>query len=136
MSIEADLVTYVLADAAIAAKIVNRILPVFADHDPKGPYITYRRLSTDRDHTHSGPVLIPTIRFLLTSWDNKFDDAISLSDLVRKRLEAGGAQAWGSSAVKLSRVIDESDNFEPSPELLEKQYFGRDLTLEIRITET
>ena len=136
MSIEGDMVTYVLADATISAIIGAGMNPVFASHDPQAPYISYRRVNTDRLVTHSGAEKRATVQFVVTCWDKEYDDAIDLADKVRLRLDGKGKTTWGTTPVHFYRVIDETDNFEPSPELLEKQFFGRDLTVEIRFTET
>ena len=131
MSIETDLQTFVTDDPDIRAVITERMFPVFASKDPDVPYITYRRLSTDRLRTHSGVEGRPEIRFLLTCWSTDYDEAISLADKLRHRVDATSTE-WNSPRVHSCFVIDESDNFIPSVELLEKQYFGRDLTIEIR----
>jgi len=135
MSIEADLTTFVCAGTSINAVIADRMYPVFSKKDTTAPYIVYRRLSTDRLHTHSGTELRATVRFLLTCWAETFDAAIALGNLVRSRVD-GVKSTWTSSTVHRCFLVDESDNFEPSPELLEKQYYGRDLTIELNFTES
>ena len=134
MSIEAGLTAFITDDPAIAAVIDDRVFPVFASKDPDAPYITYRRLSTDRLRTQSGVERRTEVRFLLTCWDDTFGGAMDLANLLRERLDATKTQ-WKTPVVHSCFVIDESDNFVPSIELLEKQFYGRDLTIEIRYIE-
>ena len=135
MSIEGDLTTFVTANAAVKAVITDRMYPVFSKKDPNAPYIVYRRLNTDRLRSHGGTELRATVRIMMTCWAETFDAAISLANKVRTCVD-GVKGTWTSSVVHRCFLVDESDNFEPSVELLEKQFYGRDLTIELNFTET
>ena len=135
MSIEGDMTTFVTADVAVNAVIANRMYPVFSRADPKQPYIVYRRINTERLPSHTRSELRARVQFIVTCWALSFDAAIDLCNKVRSRVD-GVKGLWTASTVHSSFVRNETDNFEPSVELLEKQFYGRDLTLEISFTET
>lgn len=136
MSIEGDMTTFVCADAAVNAVTADRMYPVFAPHNATVPYIVYRRASTDRLKTHTGAIGRSRTMFILTCWAKKYDIAMDLAAKVRTRLDATGkGDVWTISVIGSCFVTGESDAFEPSPELLEKQFYGRELTVEISHTE-
>ena len=135
MSIEGDMRTFILADGDVSAVIGTRMYPVFSQHDPEEPYLVYRRINTERLHSHARSELRPRVQFIITCWADSFDDSIDLCNKVRSRVD-GVKGVWGASTVHSSLVRNETDNFEPSAELLEKQFYGRDLTVEISFTET
>lgn len=135
MSIEGDMTTFVTADTAVNAVIADRMFPVFSQHKPANPYIVYRRINTERLHTHTRSELRARVQFIITCWTPSFDASIDLANKVRARVD-GVKGTWTTSVVHSSIVRNETDNFEPSVELLEKQFYGRDLTLEISFTET
>ena len=136
MSIEGDMTTFITADTAVNAVIADRMYPVFATNEQTQPYIVYRRINTERLMTHTRSELRPEVQFLVTCWALSFDAAIDLANKVRSRVDGINSQTWTSSPIHYVHVTNETDNFEPSPELLEKQFYGRDLTIEIRFTET
>lgn len=135
MSIEGDMTTFVTADTDVHAIIANRMYPVFANHDTVVPYITYRRVNTERLGSHSGAAgnCVRTT-FLLSCWAQTYDGAIDLSKKVRIRMDYVKG-TWTTSIVKSCIVRNEADNFVPSPELIEKQYYARDITVEISHNE-
>ncbi len=136
MSVEDELTTFVTADSAVATLIANRMYPVVAPAEDQGgtaPYIVYRRLGTARLGTMGGPGSAK-VRFRLTCWAVTYDGATALADAVRARLD-GQSGAWGGLTVQHCTVEDESDAFEPSPELLDRQFLGRQLDVEIMHAE-
>lgn len=136
MSIEGDMTTFVCADTDVHAMIADRMYPVFARHDATSPYIVYRRTATERPKTHTGVTGVARATFILTCWSKSYDEAMDLANKVRARLDATGRGAtWTATIIRSCFVVGESDSFEPSPELLEKQYYGREITVEIAYVE-
>ena len=137
MSIEFALQTFVLADSSITDIIGARLFPVSALLGTVWPYILYRRASTPREPTHGGSTGKARATFVLSCWSKNYDDSIALAALVIARLHAVRG-TWGTGAnetiVSSSFVTDEADNFDASPELLEEQYYGRDVTVALSYT--
>lgn len=130
MELEEALQAYVVADESISAVIASRMYPVFAPESAASPYLVYRVLSTQREYTMSGPTgtAQPTIK--ITCWADTYPAAKALARLVRSRLD-GYRGTMGGISVRRIFLNDESDAFEPSPELLQRQMFGRELDFEI-----
>ena len=127
MSIETELRTWVLGDSDIVDEIADRIFPVFAPSTAPQPYIVFRLMANERIQDMQGPQNAEPV-FRLTCWTDDYDDTIALATLVRKRLDNSDRDDdWGTINMQHAKLTDESDAFEPSPELLEKQYYGRQL---------
>lgn len=147
-TLEAALQNYIATDASILAITTHansqgvsreNIYPIFAPRKTTAPYIVYRRTDTDRDRMHNSAGLtgMSGATFSITCWATTHDGAMDLADLVRTRLDGagrGGAN-WDSVIVNGVMVTDISDTFEAYPELVEKQLYGRELTVEIRYEE-
>ena len=130
MSIETELVAFLIADSAVAALIERRMFPVFAPHDADAPYIVYRRMTTPRLSTMGGPgTAHPTFR--LTCWAMTYAGAIDLGNAVRGALDGQKGPLWGDIQVQSVSLENESDAFTPSVELEEEQMLGRQLDFEI-----
>lgn len=143
MNIETSLQHFVLTDTDISALLVHdneagteqeHMFPVFASAKAVAPYIVYRRSATDRSRTMSGPTGHAQPTFILTCWAKSYDESIDLATKVRARLD-GEKGTWSGVSIEHCNVTDETDAFNPSPELEEKQFFGRELTVEIQHEE-
>ena len=143
MSIETGLQNFVATDPDIAAIIVHdnlsnteleHMFPVVASEKAVLPYIIYRRTAASRPTTMSGTTGHVQPTFELTCWATTYDVAIDLADKVRIRLHGKKATLSGV-VVEHMFVTNETDTFDPSPELKEKQVFGRELTVELQYEE-
>lgn len=143
MNIETSLQHFVLTDTDISALLLHdneagteqeHMFPVFASAKARAPYIVYRCSSTVRLRTMSAPTGHAQPTFILTCWTDSYDASIELAAKVRTRLD-GEKGVWSGVTIEHCNVTDETDAFNPSPELLEKQFFGRELTVEIQHKE-
>lgn len=138
VSIEEDFQNFVANVAAVRTLIfansIERMFPAYAPDSATLPYIVYRRASTNRGRNHSGPNTKATVTFEVTCWADSYDNAIDLANKVRVGID-GKKGTWGSSAIGYCFVMNETDVFEPSPELTQKQFYGRELTIELKHTE-
>lgn len=143
MTIEAALQNFVSTDPDTLALIYHQtedhtpqehMFPEFATAKAVAPYIVYRRSATDRLRAMAGPVGHAQATFILACWATTYDGAMALAEKVRIRLD-GAKGTWNGIVVEHCHVLNESDAFEPSPELLDKQYYGRQLTVEIQHNE-
>ena len=110
------------------------MFPVFATEKAVPPYIIYRRVITDRARRHSGVSGESQVTFTVTCWATTYDGSMDLSNKVRAVLD-GVNGTWGSMRIGHCHITNESDVFEPSPELMERQFYGRQLTVDIQHTE-
>ncbi len=117
----------------------EHIFPVYAQASAVQPYIVYRRTNTRRDRVHTGTGLsgLSSVIFSVICWASTQNAAMDLARKVRARLDGAGKGGvdWDSIIVNGVMVTDENDVFEQYPEIIEKQLYGRELTVEIRYEE-
>jgi hypothetical protein len=133
MSIESDLRAYVLANSAVAAIVGTKMYGIFAPDNVEVPFITYRRLPSGagQQQVHAGATTPTKSIFRLVCWASTYENAIALADKVRACLN-GQKGTWTNSTVRHCWMQgDESDVFQESPELTQREYFGRQLDFEI-----
>ena len=104
---------------------------VFAHDEAEAPYMTIRRLKTAREYDMDGPSGLCEPVFRITCWAATYMAAKASADAIREALSVRRSQL-PIAGIDRAEVIDELDSFEPSPELLTKQLFGR--TLDVLIT--
>jgi hypothetical protein len=83
MSIEMALVSLLINDADVNAKVGDRIFPVYVPEDKSLPAITYQEISGPRDAVMSGASGLVNARFQINCWTKKYRGARELADLVR-----------------------------------------------------
>ncbi len=117
----------------------EHIFPVYAQASAVQPYIIYRRTSTRRDRIHTGTGLtgLSSAIFSVICWAKTQNVAKDLALKVRARLDGAGKGGvdWDSIIVNGVMVTGDDDVFEQYPEIIEKQLYGRELTVEIRYEE-
>lgn len=137
--IEEALQDWLVADTDVAALIVHNnsegtswdhMFPVFAHEDAAAPFIAYRLDSTEQGSTHDGPDGHSTVTFVLACWATTHEGAIDLATKVSTALH-GTRRYWGSQRTKHVFVRNIRDVFEVYPELIQRQFFGREVTVEI-----
>src|SRR3990167_10750863 len=85
--IEPDLVSYLLADNAIVARIVDRIYPETLGQDPALPAITYTRINSQHAELLSGDPDLSFGSFQISCWAETPSAAAELAGLVRARVQ-------------------------------------------------
>ena len=133
MSIEAEMVKFLKADATVKGLVADRLYPVLAPEDAEAPYIVYRRMGTPREETMRGPGT-PDPRFRLTCWAGDYEQAIDLADAVRARMD-GQPGHWGDIHVQRVKLEDESDVFDLYEFDMHADGFGRQLDFTITHSE-
>ena len=130
--IEVDLANWIKAIEAVAAA-GGRVYPIFAPAEAAAPYIVYRRLQTQQDYGMEGPSNPVNPTFRLTVWHERYEGAVALGEALRVAIDA--YQRGQVAGVQAMSVADRSDAFEPSPELLQRQFYGRQIDLSLRHDE-
>jgi len=91
MSVQTDLVAFVLADAAIAALIGTRIYPGgLLPQNPALPAITYRLISGNWIQTATGAAGLAGPRIQIDCWAKTYAGADALFELVRLGINGKG----------------------------------------------
>lgn len=121
--IEAAIVTYLLADAQIAALAGERV-----DHDatPQGeadPRITVMRVDTQRSDVLEGPTGLAHARVQIDCWAGTKVAAKQLADRVRIRLN-GFAGNMAGVTVRGCTLENERDSYEKPATAREMPEFG------------
>ena len=112
MSLETAMRAYVLADAAIAAVVGQRMYPRGLPQGPTLPALVYLRVDTRREHDMDGPDGLPRPRVQVTAWAANVQAATELAALVRVRLD-GYRGAWGDVTVGSCLCVGERDLDDP-----------------------
>jgi len=86
--IEQGLVTFLLADAGLAALIADRLHDDVLPQKPTVPALVWQRISTPREHSHSGSSHYATPRFQFSCWAKTRLGAIQLANTLRSALDA------------------------------------------------
>lgn len=130
MTLEGDMTTLITADVAVKAVIEDRMFPLVAPKASERPFVSYARTATELTRVHAGSANHAVASFRLTCWSLSYDASMALAVLVRAVID-NEAAVWGATTVQRCFVESESDELEPSPELLDLQLIGRNLDVEI-----
>lgn len=127
MSIEADLRTFLLADAGVAAIVASGgVYSAPAPQDAKMPFVLYQKLTGERVRSLCGPSGLAFPSYQLDCWSDdpqlggSYAQVKALAQAVRKALD-GYKGRWSGLSVWIS-LLDERD----SPE---------DLTRALHVTQ-
>lgn len=103
------LYTFLTAHAGLAALVGTRIYPRRWPRNPVFPLVAYRRISTHRELTHSGPsdLADPRIQFDVVATDPDTADAVA--EQLRLALH-GYRGAMGDVPVGSVRVVNDLDD--------------------------
>ncbi len=115
MSIEADIITHMLAVSGIAALVSDRIQPLRLDQNSALPGITLNRIGTTPQHRQEGKAQEFETRIQFDIWATSYKSAKAVASQVRLALD-GFRGTMGSSRVDSVRFLDEIDDFEPENE--------------------
>ena len=112
MTLEAELRTYTLAGAAVAALVGARMHARMLPQTPTLPAIVYQRIDTRRLHEMTGPDALPRPRMQVTSWATTPAGAYELAAAVRQRLD-GYRGTWGTLTIGSCLCVGERDVDDP-----------------------
>lgn len=84
--IEADVRTYLLADATVAALIDERVYPVSLPQTAVLPAVTYQRVFGTEGITHQGPSGLERTRIQFDCWATTYAEATALAEAVTDAL--------------------------------------------------
>lgn len=112
MTLEAELRTYTLAGAAVAALAGTRMHARMLPQTPTLPAVVYQRIDTRREHDMAGPDGLPRPRMQVTSWATTPAAAYDLAAAVRQRLD-GYAGTWGTLTIGSCLCVGERDLDDP-----------------------
>jgi len=107
MSIESDLVSHLLADAAVSALVGIKIYPMKAPQNVTNPYITYQVISDNSNQCIGGEVYQNDTRFQVDCWSTKYSEVKAIKEAVISAL----------IGFKSSNSISNMDDYEPDTKL-------------------
>lgn len=114
MTVESVLVTRLNGFAGLTALVGTRIRPNRAEQNIAKPYITFRRVSADRDSAMGVDVGTVTARFQFDVWAEDFTSMAAVGEQLRLAL-----QRWRNSSgtvVDDTFIVSEIDLFETETE--------------------
>jgi hypothetical protein len=95
---------YLLADAAIAALIGDRIYPNAMPQGVRATSIVYNRISDVGYHVYAGPLGFARPRYQLDAWAQTPDEAAALAGAIKERLD-GFAGVMGTPPVTVQGAL-------------------------------
>lgn len=105
--IRVGLRAYLLGESAISTAVGgDRIFPVVLKQGEKRASIVYSRISGLGDHHMQGASGLARPRIQIDCWAPKADDAVSLANLVKERIDGfRGSMLWGDNSPAEAIVV-------------------------------
>lgn len=117
MKIEQALVTYLLTQTGLKGKISSRIYAMHAPASVTFPFLTYRRISTDRllthDQTYNG-LSTPRIQFDIMA--KTYQSALDVLEELRKSLQGFQGTMGGVGGVYVGAVLPALEQHDDDPD--------------------
>jgi hypothetical protein len=116
--LEAELRAFLIADAAVAALVGERVYPAPAPQNSLMPFVTFQRISATREYTLAGPAGLAGVLMQIDCWadapeyDGNYAVTKEVATAVRLCLE-GYSGLFTSIYVQEITVDNERDVFEP-----------------------
>lgn len=107
---EAAIRSVLLASPAMAALIGNRVFPVLAPATAPLPFVTWRRISVQRQQSMAGPIGMPTVYLSVDVFAETYEAARTLADAIRQVLDGWGGEMNDVSVASVS-LTNEADGF-------------------------
>jgi hypothetical protein len=107
---EQALYTRLSTYAGLVALVSTRIYPLVAPQNATKPYITYSRISTQREYSYSGYSNLQRVRFQISCYAETYAAAKAIAIQVMAAVEA-----W--TAVQAAFVENQTDLFEKETKL-------------------
>jgi hypothetical protein len=92
-----DLVNHLTTDAAVIAKVGDRVYPQILPQAPVFPAITYNQVSGVRERDLCGPTGRTRPRITINAWAERYADARALADAIREALSDLSGSIMGGS---------------------------------------
>jgi hypothetical protein len=107
--IETALRDYLLADASIAAAVVDRVYPDVLPQNPTLPAMTYTRISTRSPELVDGNPDLLSALFQIACWSTSRLGAATLASYVRTRMIGVGGSGFQKGGIEDERSDEEPD---------------------------
>ena len=115
MSIEAGLVTHLLADGPVAALVAARVDPIKLPQSPTYPAITYEIISDIPHRSLDGDSDLEAVRVRIHCWAETYAVAVDLAGKVRTAV-GDFSGTMGTTVVVSSKFETWNDVWEDVPE--------------------
>lgn len=120
MTIETGLRAHLIADATLAALVVDRVYPMPAPQNAGYPFVTWQRISGERVFSLGGPSGLAYPRFQIDVWSDSREnrpaggapylESRAIADAIRRALDGFNGTLDG---IRVSAILlDERDLFE------------------------
>ena len=104
-----------LVSSPLVASIVGfNIFPVAVPKGAGFPFLVYRKANTRREHSLSGPFLMPEVGLQIASWAMTYEAAHELADAVRLSLDGHIATIAGVTIHDMRLVSEVDDYLDPT----------------------
>lgn len=110
MTLEEGLVAYLAANEGVAALVGTRIYPLVVPQDAALPALAYQRISSPREHVHTGASGLVRARIQVTNVGGTYSAAKALAETVRVAMD-GYSGAMGTVAVGAALLMNENDTW-------------------------
>jgi hypothetical protein len=106
------LATILSADASITALVSDRFYFHEREQAEVMPAITLRNTNNEPSHTKSGASNLDSVTTQIICFDDKYNDAKTLAELVRAALDRVASQTIGGEIIQQVDFLDEFSDFE------------------------
>jgi len=107
---EAAIRNRLVTTAAVSAIIGSKVYPVIAPAEATLPFLTWRRMSVQRQQSLSGPVGTPSVMLSVDLFAETYEAVRDLADNVRLSLDGWGGTFQNTVVANVS-LDNESDGF-------------------------
>jgi len=107
---EAAIRNTLVTNTAVAALIGSRVFPVLAPATAALPFVTWRRISVQRQQSLSGPIGVPTVSLSVDIFAETYEAARDIADAVRRCLDGWGGTFENTTVANVS-LTNEADGF-------------------------
>lgn len=111
---------FVLADAAIAAVVGDRLFPEVVPEGVRAASIVYTLVSENQSYTMKARSSLVNPRYQIDCWAPERDDALALANLVKERIDGyRGVMGTGGNAVTIRGIFQVNDriNFDDTVQM-------------------
>lgn len=99
-----------VGNAAVSAIVGTKVFPVLAPATADLPFITWRRISVQREMGLGGPIGMPTVQLSVDLFADTYEAVRELSDAVRLCLDGYGGTVDTVRVAAVS-LVNEADGF-------------------------
>lgn len=107
---EAAVRNRLVTTTAVSTIVGSKVYPVLAPADAALPFITWRRMSVQRQQSLQGPIGVPTVMLSVDLFAETYEAARELADAVRLSLDGWGG-TFQNTVVSNVSLENESDGF-------------------------